>query len=149
VSLQIFGFTDPDAPRRAADLGVALQIVNIMRDVAEDAGRDRIYLPQDEMAAHGVTDEDILAGRPTEGIRALLRAQADRADEYFASGERLLPMLDRRARACVSMLGGLYRAILAEIRARDYDVFGERIALSTPRKLALMGQSTFDTLTVR
>ena len=149
VSLHIFGFTDPEAPRRAADLGVALQIVNIMRDVAEDAGRDRIYLPQDEMAAHGVTDGDILAGRATDGIRSLLAAQAERADGYFASGEELLPMLDRRARACVSMLGGLYQAILREIRARDYDVFGERIALSTPRKLALMGQKTLDTLTVR
>jgi phytoene synthase len=149
VSLHIFGFTDAEAPRRAADLGVALQIVNIIRDVAEDAGRDRIYLPQDEMAAYGVTDGDILAGQPTEGVRSLLRVQGDRADDYFASGEQLLPMLDRRARACVSMLSGLYRAILTEIRARDYDVFGERIALSTPRKLALMGQTTFDTLTVR
>ena len=149
VSLHIFGFTNPEAPRRAADLGVAMQIVNIMRDVAEDAGRDRIYLPQDEMAAHGVTDADILAGRPTDGVRSLLRAQAARAEDYFASGEELLPMLDRRARACVSMLGGLYQAILREIRARDYDVFGERIALSTPRKLALMGQKTLDTLTVR
>jgi phytoene synthase len=149
VSLHIFGFTDPDAPRRAADLGVAMQIVNIMRDVAEDAGRDRIYLPQDEMAAHGVTDGDILAGRATGGTRSLLEAQAARAGEYFASGEQLLPMLDRRARACVSMLGGLYKAILHEIQARDYDVFGERVALSTPRKLALMGQKTLDTLTVR
>ena len=149
VSLHIFGSTDPEAPRRAADLGVALQIVNIMRDVAEDAGRDRIYLPQDEMAEHGVTDDDVLAGRSSDGMRSLLHAQAARADEYFASGEQLLPMLDRRARACVSMLGGLYRAILTEIRARDFDVFGERVALSTPRKLALMGQTTFDTLTDR
>jgi phytoene synthase len=101
------------------------------------------------MAAHGVTDGDILAGRPTGGTRSLLEAQAARAGEYFASGEQLLPMLDRRARACVSMLGGLYKAILHEIQARDYDVFGERVALSTPRKLALMGQKTLDTLTVR
>jgi len=146
VSLRIFGFSDPAAPRHAADLGVGMQVVNIMRDVAEDAARDRIYLPQDEMAAHGVTDDDILAGRTTDGTRSLLRAQAARAREYFASGDRLLPLLDRRARACVAMLGGLYEAILDEIEARDYDVFGERVALSTPRKLALMGQKTLDTL---
>lgn len=146
VSLHIFGFTDPDAPRHAADLGVAMQIVNIMRDVAEDADRDRIYLPQDEMAEHGVTEDDVLSGRPTPQMRALLRSQGARAAEFFASGERLLPMLDRRARACVSMLGGLYQAILHEIEARDYDVFGERIALSTTRKLALMSQNTVKNL---
>lgn len=146
VSLHIFGFDDRDAPARAADLGVALQLVNIMRDVAEDAERDRIYLPQDEMAAHGVTDDDIHAGVMTPQIRSLLHAQGTRAREYFARGDELLPMLDRRARACVSMLGSLYRAILDEIEARDYDVLSERVTLSTPRKLALMGHSTITTL---
>jgi phytoene synthase len=146
VSLHIFGFTNPDAPPRASDLGVAMQIVNIMRDVAEDAGRDRIYLPQDEMTAHGVDEADILTGRLTPQVRMLLRAQGERAGEYFASGEKLLPMLDRRARACVAMLGGLYQEILREIQARDYDVFGERIALSTTRKLALMSQKTLETI---
>jgi phytoene synthase len=146
VSLHIFGFTDPAAPRHASDLGVALQIVNIMRDVAEDAARDRIYLPQDEMAKHGVEEADIFAGRVTPELRALLRYQGERAKGYFASGEKLLPMLDRRARACVAMLGGLYEEILHEIEARDYDVFGERIALSTARKLALMSQKTLETI---
>ncbi len=142
ISLHIFGFTDPAAPGHAADLGVGMQIVNIMRDVAEDAERDRIYLPQDEMAAHGVSDADILAGVTTPQIRALLRAQGARARAYFVAGEALLPLLDRRARACVSMLGGLYQAILHEIEARDYDVLSGRVALSTPRKLALMGQKS-------
>ena len=146
ISLHIFGFTEPGARAHAADLGVGMQIVNIMRDVAEDAERDRIYLPQDEMARHGVTDDDILAGRMTENLRALLRDQGIRAREYFASGDLLLPMLDRRARACVAMLGGLYEAILDEITARDFDVFAERVSLSTTKKLTLMGQKTFDTL---
>lgn len=149
ISLHIFGFDDPAAPTHAADLGVALQIVNIMRDVREDAERDRIYLPADEMAAHGVSETDIMAGIPTPEITSLLQAQGARARRYFARGELLLPMLDRRARACVSMLAGLYLAILHEIEARDYDVFAERISLSTPRKLALMSQRTFDTLTLR
>lgn len=146
ISLHIFGFTHPDAPRHAADLGVGMQIVNIMRDVAEDAERDRIYLPQDELAAHGLQDEDILTGRMSENLRNLLRSEGARARTYFASGDLLLPMLDRRARACVAMLGGLYEAILEEIEARDYDVFAERVSLSTTKKLTLMGQKTFDTL---
>jgi len=146
ISLHLFACTDPDAPEHAGDMGVGMQVVNIMRDVAEDAARDRIYLPQDEMAAHGVTDDDILSGRATDGVRSLLRDQAARARDYFASGDELLPMLDRRARACVAMLGGLYEAILDEIESRDYDVFGGRVSLSTPRKLALLGQKTLDTL---
>ena len=127
VSLHIFGFRDPAAPGHAADLGVALQIVNIMRDVAEDAARGRIYLPADEMAAHGVTEDDLVAGRATPGFRALMARQGGRAREYFAAGERLLPLLDRRSRMCVAMLAGLYREILEEIEARDHDVFAGRV----------------------
>ena len=142
VSLHIFGFSDPRAPHHAADLGVAMQLVNIMRDVAEDAERDRIYLPTDEMAAHGVTEEDLMDGVATGAFRGLMREQGERARDYFARGERLLPLLDRRARMCVSMLSGLYREILDAIEARDYDVFAGRVSLSTPRKLALMGRRT-------
>ena len=120
---------------------MALQIVNIMRDVAEDAGRDRIYLPADEMAAHGVTEaRPARGGSRRRSSARLMRDQGARARDYFARGERLLPLLDRRSRMCVSMLSGLYREILERIEARDYDVFSERISLSTPRKLALMGQ---------
>ncbi|MGD9695003.1 MAG: presqualene diphosphate synthase HpnD [Thermoleophilia bacterium] len=146
VSLHIFGFSDPRAPQHAADLGVALQLVNIMRDVAEDAERDRIYLPADELEAFGVDEDDIIAGRVTPEFRALMRAQGERARDYFARGERLLPLLDRRARMCVSMLSGLYRAILETIEQRDYDVLAGRVSLSTPRKLALMGQRTASSL---
>jgi phytoene synthase len=146
VSLHVFGFSDPRAPEHAADLGVALQLVNIMRDVAEDAERDRIYLPADEMAAHGVDERDLLDGVATPAFRALMRDQGERARDYFARGERLLPLLDRRARMCVSMLSGLYREILGQIEERDYDVFAGRVSLSTPHKLALMGRRTASAL---
>jgi len=146
VSLHIFGFSDPRAPDHAADLGVAMQLVNIMRDVAEDAERDRIYLPADEMAAHGVSEEDLMDGVATGAFRRLMGEQGERARDYFARGERLLPLLDRRARMCVSMLSGLYREILDTIEARDYDVFAGRVSLSTPRKLALMGRRTASAL---
>jgi phytoene synthase len=149
VSLHVFGFADPEAPAHAEDLGVALQIVNIMRDVAEDAGRDRIYLPQDEMAAHGVGEAEILGGVATPAFRELMRDQAARARAFFARGERLLPLLDRRARMCVAMLAGVYREILDEIEARDYDVFRGRVALSRSRKLALMGRRTASALAPR
>ncbi len=149
VSLHVFGFTDPAAPAHARDLGVALQLVNIMRDVAEDAERGRIYLPQDELRAHGVSEEDLLEGMAGEGFRALMREQGARARRYFERGERLLPLLDRRARMCVAILSGLYREILTTIEARDYDVFGGRVALSTGRKLTVMGHETLASLTPR
>jgi phytoene synthase len=149
VSLHVFGFSDPAAPRHAGDLGVALQLVNIMRDVAEDAGRGRIYLPGDEMAAHGVSEVDVIAGRVSPAFRALMRDQGERARRYFDSGERLLPLLDRRARMCVGMLSGIYREILVAIEARDYDVFDRRVALSTGRKLALMGHKSLSSLAPR
>jgi len=142
VSLHIFGFDDPAAPLHAEELGVGLQIVNIMRDVAEDAGRDRIYLPADAMAAHGVTEEQIKAGAATPGFKALMAEQGARAHAFIARGERLLPLLDRRSRMCVAMLSGLYRQILTEIEERDYDVMGGRISLSGGQKLALMARRT-------
>ncbi len=149
VSLHVFGFTDVAAPRHARDLGVALQLVNIMRDVAEDAGRGRIYLPQDELRAHGVSEKEVLEGLSSERFQALMATQGARARRYFARGEQLLPLLDRRARMCVAILAGLYREILTSIESRDYDVFGERVALSTGRKLSVMGHETLASLATR
>lgn len=141
LSLHVFGFTDSRAPVLAEDLGVAMQIVNIMRDVAEDAERDRIYLPADEMAACGVIESDLLAPRMTTGVRTLMERQGGRAGEYFASGERLLPLLDLRARMCVQMLAALYGDILARLGAGGYDITGPRVSLSGTRKIVLMGKS--------
>jgi phytoene synthase len=149
LSLHVFGFRDARAPGHAERLGVGLQVVNIMRDVAEDAARGRIYLPQDEMAAHGVTDEDVLAGRATPAFRALMADQGARARALIDDGERLLPLLDRRARMCVSMLSGLYREILREIEARDHDVFAGRVSLPTRRKLTLMARRSASSLRAR
>ena len=146
VSLHIFGFRDPEAPRLAGDLGVAMQIVNIMRDVAEDAARDRIYLPADEMAAHGVSEHDLTAGNLTPGFRNLMADQGSRARDYFRSGERLLPLLDRRSRMCVAMLAGLYLEILTTIEQRDHDIFTGRVALPASRKLRLMVGRTIGAL---
>lgn len=147
VSLHIFGFSDPRAPGHAEELGVGLQIVNIMRDVAEDAARGRVYLPADEMRAHGVDADGLARGVVTPGFRALMAAQAARAHEHIARGERLLPLLDRRPRMCVAMLSGLYREILRDIEGRGYDVFGPRVSLSPARKLALLARRTARALT--
>ncbi len=149
LSLHVFGFRDPAAIGHAEDLGVAMQVVNIMRDVEEDSLRGRIYLPADEMAAHGVTEADIMADRMTPGMRGLMQAQARRAREYFASGHMLLPMLDLRARMCVQMLAALYEDILARLAARDFDVTQGRVSLPGHRKLVLMARSITRALATR
>lgn len=149
LSLYVFGFRDPAAISHAGDLGVAMQVVNIMRDVKEDAGRDRIYLPADDMAAHGVTDADILANRMTPGMHNLMQQQADRAHDHFDRGTELLPLLDLRARMCVQMLAALYGDILNRIEERGFDYTAGRVSLSGARKGALMLGSIARALTTR
>lgn len=149
LSLHVFGFRDPAAVGHAEDLGVAMQVVNIMRDVQEDSLRDRIYLPADEMAAHGVSEADIMSDAMTSGMHDLMAAQARRAREYFAGGHLLLPMLDLRARMCVQMLASLYEDILAGLAARDFDYTQGRESLSGRRKASLMARSVLRALLTR
>ena len=149
LSLHVFGFRDPIAVQHAEDLGVAMQVVNIMRDVQEDAGRDRIYLPADEMAACGVTEADILADRMTPEMFRLMQTQGYRARDYFGRGEQLIPLLDLRARMCVSMLAALYGDILARITAGGYDYTRGRVSLSGRRKASLMARSIGRAFTAR
>ncbi len=149
LSLHVFGFQDPSAVRHAEDLGVAMQVVNIMRDVQEDAGLGRIYLPGDEMAAAGVTGDDILADRMTPAMGALMAVQAARAHEYFANGRMLLPLLDVRARMCVQMLASLYGDILVRIEERGFDYTRGRVSLPGRRKAALMAGSVVRAVTTR
>ena len=149
LSLHVFGFRDPIAVQHAEDLGVAMQVVNIMRDVQEDAGRDRIYLPADEMAACGVTEADILADRMTPEMFRLMQTQGVRARDYFGRGVQLIPLLDLRARMCVSMLAALYGDILARITAGGYDYTRGRVSLSGRRKASLMARSIGRAFTAR
>jgi len=137
VCLQIFGYSDAWAPEYGADLGMALQLTNIMRDVKEDAELGRIYLPQDEIRRFGYSEQELLAGVYNEPFRRLMSFQAERAWEYHRRGQRLLPLLDVRARACTATMQGIYREVLQRIEANDYDVFESRVSLSGRAKLGL------------
>jgi phytoene synthase len=120
---------------RAQTLGLALQQINIMRDVAEDWSLGRVYLPQDELSRFGVTEEEIAAGTPGPGWRALMEHQAVRADALMRKGLELLPLLDRRSALCVRSFAGIYRGLLTQMQARGYDVFSEPPHLSTVEKM--------------
>jgi phytoene synthase len=141
ISIEIFGYRGGEKARRyAADLGLALQLTNILRDLQEDAGRGRVYLPQDEIEWFGYSDEELLAGRVTPAFRRLMAFNIDRARDYYAGGRRLLPLLPTRARACVGVMAGIYSSILDDIERRPGVVFRRRVGPGTGQKLALAGR---------
>jgi phytoene synthase len=135
--IAVYGSDDVE---RARTLGVALQLINVMRDVAEDWSLGRVYLPQDELAAHGVTEDDIARGRMTPEWQALMEFQARRARVHLEEGLRLLSSLDRRSALCVSTFARLYGGQLDRMEANDFDVFGASCRLSTPAKLAVVAR---------
>ena len=142
ICIHIFGYRGgEEAHRGAIDLGLAMQLTNICRDVREDWEFGRVYLPQDELQRFGVTEADLGNRAVTEGFADLMQFQIDRAREYFASGRRLLPCLSPRSRACPAALGLIYGGVLNKIEAAGYDVFRERIGLSKAAKLGLMARA--------
>ncbi|MSQ11608.1 MAG: squalene synthase HpnD [Dehalococcoidia bacterium] len=137
VCTRIFGGSDPKLEPLATDLGLAMQLTNIMRDVKEDAAQGRIYIPLEEMERFGYTPDELGNGVLNPAFAGLMRFQAKRARGYFASGMRLVPLLPWRSRACPAVLAGLYACILDRIEAREYNVFQGRIRLSSREKLFL------------
>jgi len=144
VCIKIFGYTDLRAEKLAEETGVAFQLTNILRDVKEDAERGRIYLPLDLLGEFGISVDRVQAlanGAPmVTNERALLRALGSRAEEYYASAERLLPLIDRDSRAALWVLVTIYHRLLFKIAEADSDVFTQRISVSTPAKLAILAQ---------
>ena len=128
-----------DDTAHAEKLGIALQLINIIRDVREDWELGRVYLPQDELASFGVTEADIAAGVSTPAWRALMTFQAERARSFPRDGLGLLSTLDSRSALCVSTFAGLYRATLERIEARGFDVFAGPPHLSALTKLRIVG----------
>ena len=141
ICVAVFGAKPhPRADEFATSMGIGLQIVNIMRDVREDAERGRVYFPADELAAHGLTADDILARRYDARFAAMMAAQGARAHRYFRRGRHLLPLLDVRSRMCVNVLQGVYFELLQRIEARDHDVLGARVRLSGREKAAAIAR---------
>jgi 15-cis-phytoene synthase len=129
-----------DDVERAETLGIALQLINIIRDVREDWELGRVYLPQDELSSLGVSEADIAAGNVSPAWQALMTLQAERARAYLQDGLGLLRSLDSRSALCVSTFAGLYRATLDRIEARNFDVFDGPPHLSALTKLRIVGQ---------
>lgn len=141
--LEVFGYDEPPEGVRklAADLGIAMQLTNVIRDVREDIERDRIYLPQEDLERFGVSEDQIREGRVDDAWRRLLAFEVDRARDYFQRGAQLAPHVYRGSRICPLALASIYEALLDQVERAGYDVFSRRVSLSTPRKLGLMSLS--------
>jgi phytoene synthase len=142
VCIRIFGYSDPRAEKLAEETGIAFQLTNILRDVAEDASRNRVYLPLDDLAAHNVTLDALLRRAPgvppTTSERALLAAIAQRAEEFYQSAEALLPLIDRESRPALWVLVSIYHGLLKRIEEGNYDVFSRRASVPMLQKLGIL-----------
>ena len=142
VCIRIFGYQDHKAEKLAEETGVAFQLTNILRDVAEDAERNRIYLPLEDLKAHGVTLDALLhrvqGAPPTANERALLEGIARRAEGYYRSARALLPLIDRESRPALWVLISIYHGLLKRIRRADYDVFSRRASVPLVQKLGIL-----------
>ena len=146
--LEIFGYRHEGVQRYAGNLGIALQLTNILRDVREDAERGRIYLPQEDLLAFGVTENDVLRHRYTESFAALMRFQQNRILSYYRKAAASLLPGDRAGLMAPEIMAAIYRATLHKMRRRDFNVFRGRTRLSGWRKIAI-GLGTFLSLCIR
>ncbi len=135
LSARLFGYSDAHTLVFAEKLGHSLQLVNILRDVGEDARRGRIYLPVDTLQRFQVPASEILQGKHSERFVALMQYHASRARTLYREALELLPRQDRRAQRAGLLMGAIYHALLDEIERSDFQVLNQRIALTPLRKL--------------
>jgi phytoene synthase len=142
VCIRIFGYQDQRAEKLAEKTGIAFQLTNILRDVAEDASRNRVYLPLEDLARHGVSLDALLHrttnAPPTENERALIAEIAGRAEKFYESAQLLLPLIDRDSRPALWVLVRIYHALLKRIERADYDVFSRRATVPLVEKIGIM-----------
>jgi phytoene synthase len=135
--IEIFGYSDMRAREYAVNLGVALQLTNIMRDVQPDAQAGRIYLPQEDLERFGVAAADLAAGRYTPQFLELMNYEAARARSFYARAWAALPRSDEHRLFAAEIMGRTYFALLETIERRRFKVFGGRVSVPTPRKLGI------------
>jgi 15-cis-phytoene synthase len=132
MCVEIFGCRGPEGREYATNLGLALQLTNIIRDVKDDWGKGRVYLPIEDMRRFGVGDDDLAATQPSDAVRGLLRFECDRARHYYGRAAAALPPSCGHALVAAEIMGGIYYEILRRIEERDYDVFSGRVRVPKP-----------------
>lgn len=140
VCIRIFGYRDPRAEVLAEKVGVAFQLTNILRDVKEDSGLGRVYLPREDFERFSIDAHALTNGSAPTTLRPLMEFEAARARGYYGAAQELLPLIDEDSQPALWTLVEIYQRLLEKIIARNYDVFTERIRLSTAEKLSVMSK---------
>jgi phytoene synthase len=137
MTIHVFGFTDERAVLMAEKTGIAFQMTNILRDLKEDAGRDRIYLPLEDLRSHNLSEADLIKAADSPAIRKLVKFEVERTREYYKEGRELVPLIIPESRDALGSLVAIYQRLLERIAEKDYDVLTERVSLSTAEKAKL------------
>ena len=147
VCIKVFGYRDPAAEPLAERCGLAFQLTNIIRDVKEDVAMGRIYFPQEDLARCGLSAADLASPQiDLARVRPLLALEADRACEYYQAAEALIPLVNEDSQPGLWVLISIYRRLLQKITSNQYDVFTERIRLTVPEKLTVLGKGMLQRL---
>jgi phytoene synthase len=139
ISLSIFGYRTERAREYGRNLATALQLTNVTRDVGDDLGRDRIYLPREELRRFGVSEEEVIARTENDRMRSLIEFQIARAERYFHDAEPLLAELAFDARFGVLLMGGIYATVLSKLRQDPLVVIRKRLSLTKLQKVMVVG----------
>lgn len=139
ISLSIFGYRSGDAIAHGRNLSTALQLTNVTRDIGDDLGRDRIYIPATELQRFGIEEKDLFARTESEQMRRLIEFQIDRAASYFRAAEPLLHELEFDARFPTLLMGGVYATVLAKLRKEPLVAIRRRLSLSPLQKALVVG----------
>jgi phytoene synthase len=137
VCLQIFGYTDERAKKLAEQCGIAFQLTNILRDIKEDAGMGRVYLPAEDLRRFHITEDDLGGGTIDARFLELMMYETKRARQYYTQARSLLPLVDADSRPALWAMMAIYEGLLKKIIRRNYDVFGHTIRLSSAEKTAI------------
>jgi 15-cis-phytoene synthase len=147
VCIHVFGYREPEAEPLAEQCGLAFQLTNIIRDVKEDASMGRIYLPEEDLAKFNLAASDLLANPDPARFRRLLALEAERAREFYAAGDALLPFVSEDSQPALWVLVNIYRRLLEKIAEKQYDVFTAKVSLSTWEKLRILAKGFVKRLT--
>ena len=140
VCIHIFGYRDPAAEALAEQCGLAFQLTNIIRDVKEDAGMGRVYLPEEDLAKFGLSAAELLSAPDPARFRPLLALEAGRAREFYQAGEQLIPYISEDSQPALWVLINIYRKLLEKIAELQYDVFSGKVTLTVSEKLRVLGR---------
>lgn len=140
VCIRIFGYRNKAAERLAERVGLAFQLTNIIRDVKEDAAMGRIYLPEKDFCKYGIQPAELGSRADPVRLRPLLEMQANRAREFYQAADELIPLVDEDSQPGLWVLVTIYRRLLEKIASRQYDVFSQKVNLTSREKLAVLAK---------